>query len=440
MSVERDKREELLSGLIDGELSAAEREQLAGFMDSDPTLGALERQYRSLRSALESVPKSQLPSSFAEKVLAGASQRAQQMGADAPGWIPMPHAEPAQSYERPHQTVPARSRRPLVLAASALLVAAASWAIIAFVLQPGSSQQGLLDPSIAKTPIEAPDQNPTPGEELLKDTVPGDQESDEKGAIESIASNKIPEIKPEVAVPAPKAEPSPTTPGPSLVVADALPEVPNGISPEQLQQLQAMEAQLRSGQGLSFMLVVDVTLSPSAWNENRLAEILERHQIPMDDGVQLDDAALQKLLATKMIGWSADNRTDARQVAVVFARSRAISLDRAIQDMYQRVEDFPSFALDMAMDPQVDQALKWLKSLKQFDDTSPVARAMVTSKPSSGSRSLSPQFSVGTRAFKPVSIDRRRAGRPPVELNGDSYCMFLLRLQSAAANSEGDQP
>lgn len=73
--------EELLSGFLDGELTAGELRELELAMSADVTLGLKLEQLRQLGSDLRSIPKRKLGEDFANRVVAAARQQALSGGA-----------------------------------------------------------------------------------------------------------------------------------------------------------------------------------------------------------------------------------------------------------------------------------------------------------------------------------------------------------------------
>ena len=74
MSANEEHIEELLSGFLDGELTAEELREFESAMSADGTLAVKLEQLRQLGSDLRSVPKRSLGSDFAARVLAAARQ------------------------------------------------------------------------------------------------------------------------------------------------------------------------------------------------------------------------------------------------------------------------------------------------------------------------------------------------------------------------------
>ncbi|MBX7164910.1 MAG: zf-HC2 domain-containing protein [Pirellulales bacterium] len=124
-------QEELLSALIDGELSPAEAAQVRAWVAENPAAQQLLEELQSLRTSLQRLPKQALDGGFAERVLRQAERQMLTGADDAPRATISIDERPAP-LQRDTANGGGRSLRPMLWAAVAMAAA-----VMLFTLLPG---------------------------------------------------------------------------------------------------------------------------------------------------------------------------------------------------------------------------------------------------------------------------------------------------------------
>lgn len=437
MNPQPPDNDELLSGMLDGELSGSDARRIESAMREDPGLQNRLDELSAMRSSLlRGRPTGRLPRSFAANVVAAAQQRAVSMGAEAPAWISTPEGPRTHSPgARPKLDPPVKQRLLIPLAA---LASACAIALIAFFALPKPEPQQFAelppfsDGAVVQTPPAASDavvSNP------ISEGTTSDAGANTSQPVAPTLEPPIEQPRPELASADNKksadADPvelpnmDPLDPQPSKVLdksamaGASLSGQPNDAS------VASTNAESKDSESnrLPFMLmVVTVSMDKVARENNALNRILNEHGIASIEDLALNPNQLDALLSTGMAG--SVSQTGA---GVYFLKGYAKSLAGALDDICAQYKDFPEFGLNIAMDDSARTLVDQLDGI-QVATNKGVARRL-GAKTSNGVVS---GFAPGAKRSAPVSGKMREDFRfestmPKSDLNPISHLLLIVR-------------
>jgi len=307
--------DDLLSGFLDGELTAGEMRELQVAMAADARLGLKVEQLRQLGSELRSLPQRKLPANFAARVLAVAQVEASHLPAtQRPSIEPKSVTSGSEStYVVPtRQSAPARAWR---TAAISLAAAAASLLFVAYfsgwIASGGRSG----------------------GTDQLAKQLSSDRRVAEDPQFGEIQTEKQLEIDSNVV-------------GGETLVGNERPK-------PSVSQM-----------GLEILTVLEIQPSKEARSLNLIASVLKQAGIDWSTAVSASSDVVEVLNATRSINPGVGSGND-DQVALVLVRAPSVNVDRAMNIFWERDKDFPFVLMDMAFDiPGKDLVRKLLEAQK----------------------------------------------------------------------------
>lgn len=430
-------KDELLSGMLDGELSGSDARRIENAMREEPALQGRLDELSAIRSSLlRGRPTGRLPKSFAANVVAAAQQRAVSMGEAAPDWISIPEASrPFGSGSKPKLDPPFRQRLLIPLGA---LASACAIALIAFFALPKQEPQQF---------AELPPFSDSPG--VLGNSFESDAFASNPSIEETTSEKKVDGTQPT----APILEPPSEQPRKELASADkkvaddadplkSSTNESSGLQPSKVLDTSAMASATPSSQPndasvasvglenkdsatnrLPFMLmVVTVSMDKVARENNALNRILNEHGIASIEDLSLNSDQLDALLSTGMAGSVSQSGA-----GVYFLKGYAKSLAGALDDICSQYKDFPEFGLNIAMDDSARALVDQLDGI-QVAANKGVAKRLGAKTPNG----LVSRFASGAKRAAPVSGKMREEFRfeatmPKSDLNPISHLLLIVR-------------
>jgi hypothetical protein len=184
-------------------------------------------------------------------------------------------------------------------------------------------------------------------------------------------------------------------------------------------------------------MVVDLELSTQAWNDRTFSKIINEFGIAYDKPLIADSKLVDQLEASSLVtAQSPETKVDTEsdEVYFVFVQARAARLDNAINEMYQRAEEFPEVFFDLAMDAPCQEVLKRLESGSKFEDDSEDIFGIAT--PVAQSADGLEGFASHAPRGKRVSPEQRQLAKSgnagSISLNPVSQVLFVLRRPAGA--------
>lgn len=464
MSLQPEKLNDLLSGMLDGMLSDAERIELEQAMAADPSI---EKQLDELanlrRSLLRGRKVARLGEGFTKRVSELAKERAAEQGDRAPTWL---HSEPETT--RPTQFVPREPvRLPSIeistpdervrLGTLVTLAIAACITIVVFMLPiPDGKKQisQIKNPIELTEPTESNDRT-IEASDLLRNQVEKDAPSESQIAFAPTLEN--PEIvnvdsetsiegldKPNVATPNVPSQ------KPANQIADATnsksgsDDVPANsvvaVAPGSAEMNDAARNALASNgntvpkagfEDFHITTIIDVSVDAVAVERKSINTLLEKYGFVYADDLALDTEQMKSVVASRVAGPRLDDDGTLEGVTVMFLKGK----DRAIDSFYIELEanynDFPELSIDMTMDKSVMALVNQLRNIRVAE--SPVAYASRLIYRSKNSDKMISIFEPKSRRTNAVSIDKRKnrvvpESRPNDTFeNQDSFAILLIR-------------
>jgi len=371
--------DELISGFLDGELEPQELRQLEEILQRDPEAARRLKLLQSARAALSRPTEHHLPDTFAQRVLEAARAEANRLGlpdshpirlgesgnkerlgsaSSAPATVVLPEVSyplPSSSSGRYWQAVG------LGVAAS-LLIGAGSFWWISRSLDSGPAPLPLAGNGTQLNGNPAKDTNTEP-QNAPNNTItvkPETQMAQNSGDAKTIEASSDP--KNSMTTPedlSPSTSKSPVENIASSDAANKTPKLPannatNPTSPAiDSQEMKSLASAAGTAESLNILMVVDLELSAQAWNDRTFSKIINEFGIAYDKPLVADSKLVDQLEASSLVSAEAPNTkvdAEADEVYFVFVQARAARLDSAINEMYQRAEEFPEVYFDLAMD------------------------------------------------------------------------------------------
>jgi len=423
--------DELLSGKLDGVLSAVDAEVLASAMARDPSLSLVLSEFKDAKKLLVSGRSTKrLRANFSASVVRSAQKRGSEMGESAPAWLlPDESGEPKPS-SRIKVSEPNRSRR--WLRAGALALAATLFLVWMTVPSTMRNEIAAVPEQLLNEQVQSePSSTDVNTSVLAANPIGSDSsnlaKSEARNAATAVDSSKFDLSKDERL----------STSGP-VIVAESNSQHSEA---KRTEAKQAETKRAEDGQGttvayaepakaeakekLFYTLVLDVSIDPKAVENRTLERILVTYNIVYTDDLVIDDSQLKSLEDSRLVGSGASSE---EKMGVMFLRSTAKKLDLAIRDIINQYEDFPDFALDITTDPAAKLLVKQLGSIKVAEGSDGFANRLSVRK-SSGNSS---PFASSARRGKPMPMASRstfKGGTVSGSSQDDelSNVLFLLR-------------
>ncbi|WP_146677124.1 anti-sigma factor family protein [Pirellula sp. SH-Sr6A] len=442
---------ELLSGMLDGELSGADARRIEQAMREDPSLHDRLEELTAMRSSLlRGRPTGRLSKSFASQVVAAAQQRAASMDLDAPHWIPLSHdsvdAHGIGAGARVKSELSYRQRMWIPLGA---LVSACAIALFAFLTLPRPEPHPIadlppfsdrVDPNQPSAPLDTP-----VGPAVLD--VPANAVATNSGS----PTVPVPAVPIDSEISAPRdssslpnrtdlqmAESSATPASEKVKVEDAervkidsqlatqnqSPRIDTSsmASAGANKESQTSSSSSDASKAPFMLMVVSVSIDRVARENNALNRILNEHGIASVEDLALSPEQLAALLSTGMAGSVSQNGA-----GVYFLKGYAKSLSSALDDICSQYKDFPEFGLNIAMDDSAKALIDQLDGI-QVAANRGVARRLAAETPDG----LVSRFAPGAKRSAPLSDKRReefrsQAALPKLDLNPISHLLLIVR-------------
>jgi hypothetical protein len=345
--------DELLSGFLDGKLSAGELRELERAMAGDASLGMKLDQFRQLGSDLRKVPQRHLGPDFAERVLAAARQEANASGSPAMAYV-------VGDLPSPQRELPVGDRGKVRML-SALLALAATL-LCAIYLSGGFSGFG---EQLAQGPI-----------------------SNDSSAV----------LEPEKAL---ESEPK---------VADSGSEsVGSFVGSDR-----GFKDRVGGKIGPQILTILEIQPTAEAWGQNLVAKVLQESGITWSSPIKASQEIMDVLNDTRSINQGLENPDD-DQIALVLVKARASVIDKASSQLWTRTNDFPSLFFDMAFDlPGMDLVQKLTSAQGLANETEkPMATPIVVSDRTANGLAGISEFSSAPRKNYAAKAEREQASGFP---------------------------
>lgn len=466
MSLQPEKLNDLLSGMLDGMLSDAERIELEQAMAADPSI---EKQLDELanlrRSLLRGRKVARLGEGFTKRVSELAKERAADLGDRAPTWLHSGSDSP-----RPTQFVPREPvRLPTVeittpderirLGTLVALAVAACITIVVFILP---IPDGKKQTAQIKNPVELPgskaeSNDPTiEASDLMRNQMEKVAPSESQiAAAPTLENPEIADVEPEALVGVsdsqntpnkteqPKApvnqiaDDSKSMPATEEIPANSVVAVAPGSVPMNDSARNALASNGNTPNKFSEVdeflvtMIIDVSLDSVAVENKSIETLLEKYGFVYADDLNLNSEQLESVVAARLAGARVDGGNSVDGVTVMFLKGK----DRAIDSLYVELEanykDFPELSLDLTMDPSVRSLVKQLRNISLPE--SPAAYASKLTYRRSQEDEMFSTFEPKSRLTNLISIDKRKKRaaadsntRDAFE-NRDSHALLLIR-------------
>lgn len=418
MSLKPEEIDDLLNGMLDGVLEDDEQRRLNAALANDPSLQARLDEMEALRrSLLRGRSVGRLGPDFAKGIIAAARERADSMDRP-PEWI-KPSAggrEASHDGSRPIRVAPSRERpmrkepvalRPLMpsavgeandarevftqrawrvwLPGLVTVSAACVGLLILSTFWPSDGPQDIAQRGGVPT-VPADDTpsvtdalprivaNPTPETSVRTDGVLSEPVVPSTGSI--AAADASPEKEPNTAAVAmdPSVETVPAS-DPKMPAAEAA-RIADASAPKQdvvaatpgevlLDEIRNSLSKQGLGDKPVFAVIVDVAASADAIESQLVEGLLEKYEVAYskNDDMVLDRDQLEVMTSKNLVGSVAMRDRDApldENVSVFFLRASNVTLDSLLDEIMVSTGDFPSFKMDLSMDPSVVGLVKQL--------------------------------------------------------------------------------
>lgn len=414
MSLPRELLDDLLSGYMDGELSADENARVEQMLATDP---AVRRQLRTLQEQAEGVREAigsarHLDAAFADRVLAATFAEAERSGLAVDHPVRLAAAAPRRRFSRLRWG-----------AIGGLAIAASLTAAVVLLRDGGVPGGGGQPPRVATTAPPVDDVAATGAQP--QPAVP-DGEADAPQPAESPADRPVVEIASAEARTAIAGEAErPGQPAEELAGATAddarvaaadvapMPDAPVSLP-------------LADGQtALRAVLVYQVQVTPLGRERGVINRALREAEIRIANHREVDDALVGYLESSDLIGDETGQPAgDAPQVSVLFLEGPGKQLEKLMLSLLSADEEVRSVGFALAMDPPVMAAID---TLEQVDPTAirgepggAVARSLIPTDGQEGAEAeLSPAFPAGDRDFMPLRRDSLAGLSSASGLGGD---------------------
>lgn len=412
--------DELLTGLLDGNLSEGEVRQVEAAMAVDSTL---EKQLETLKKMRSDLlihrPRGRLGADFAKRITALVENRSL---AD----VALPTIPPLQT--------------PKLRLAPWVYSGALSAAVIACILVmiPSDDKKR---PLIANADVPTEIQKEMPGEipdvGPLKSQLKVTEPLVAKGTTKEPKSPVIKELKEtkSLAVVLPTSQNDESQKKEFVVSPNSganpdTPKVASGsndkLSNEQIRNnaIAKLDANLLTKNFLTY--VVDISLTKSAIENGTFESILSRHGIAMTEKQILTAEELSNLEKTSLASKKAVSGPG--EIGLLFIRAPGTNLSQAITDISSDQESFPDFGMDMQMDDSLKLLVNELSSIRVVAESKGEARHLRIA----ANDSLM-SFGAGSKKILPTKRKTTKTGMS-AKLSAEGRAMSNALLIIRAAN------
>ncbi len=424
--------DELLTGLIDGQLSTEERSLIESKLEGDAELRSQLQELKRIRDGLESIPNIKSPD-FSKSIVALAKERAadQRLKID---WI-----EKATLSTRPRKSMWERYGHVLTTAAilSFVLVGGAIY-YRSLINQPSSMQQIVAHVPQAEPSVKPNlDREPAVPENRV-DSSAANSIADNAAPSRTIEQNDAPNTNSSVELD--EVPDLNSTQGAMLADAtkqDGLLEMAVENSLANLSNAKEIEAAL-DGAFEGFLVIVDVTVSKEVDSMEVLRDLMLRHDIAFGEDLNVNQKIVSSLEKSRLLDDVVSEQRKQQKVdntAFVFVKGRAVRIDAAIEEIIRDVEAFPEFSFDIAVDAPGMELFDELRGVQEAELSpaesqqafasiaSPLRRNAENSKFFSTTR-RQPSMPIEARIGPQGTISQGLTGE---SANPVSYVLFVVR-------------
>ena len=460
MEPQQPNLDELISGMLDGELTNAEARRLDAEMKANPSLQAKMDELASLRtSLLRGRPTGRLPKSFAANVTSLAKERAIELGDDAPEWLqanekPLHQRTPGSPSlpEVPNAEYSSRAWIPIASICSAICIAG-----LVFILRLSDPQP---QPIVNLPPFQQSGEvNTASAEELLQSQSTTSETDASSRSGSSLALNETGNEKrssetADIALIPPMKDSQdgvikstlegmeldvPNTNSDNIAKSDSTSKVDDtkidnakvdsavttnkmGAEPNKLENgLVGTKAKRSKGSAPvvsagRMLFAVHVDMDRIASENNALDQIFVKHGIAAIEELAINDEQLQFLLTTGLAG-SVSHEGN----SIVLLKGKSKSIDKAVMEIYSQFKDFPAIGMNVLMGEEVKELERQFSTISIASAPAP-KRLMV--KNDSG---IFSRFSDGKRKAKKSPNNGGLPKNPILVDDGESLMLLLIR-------------
>lgn len=455
--------DELISGFLDGELESQELRQLEEILRRDPEAARRLKLLQNARSALSRPTEHHLPDSFAQRVLEAARAEANRLG--LPDSHPIRLGEGSQKGR--HGSAPA-APTPVVLpevsfpsssrssgrywqaiglgVAASLLIGAGSFWLISKNLDSGPAPLPLagngspLGGNSGKDHVFGPQRTPSNSNTVKPETEIA-QDSGGAKTIEGSSDSKKPKVAPEDLGPSTLKSPVENIASSDAVNKTSKLPANNSTNPTapaiDSQEMKSLASAAGTVESLNILMVVDLELSAQAWNDRTFSKIINEFGIAYDKPLIADSNLVEQLEASSLVTVQTPDAkadTESDEVYFVFVQARATRLDNAINEMYQRADEFPEVYFDLAMDAPCQDVLKRLESGSKFEDDAEDIFGIATpvAQSADGLKGFASHAPRGKRVSQEQRQQAKFGNSGAIAMNPVSQVLFVLRRPAGA--------
>ncbi|MFN7448923.1 MAG: hypothetical protein ACK5RF_11595 [Pirellula sp.] len=473
MEPQQPNLNELISGMLDGELTNAEARRLDAEMKANP---ALQRRMDELallrRSLLSGRPTGRLPKSFAARITHLAKERADHLGDEAPEWLQSDinatqsnstqknstqrnstqrnrfgRISPSDSLsEVPPSEYKNRAWIPIASICSAICIAG-----LVFVFRLSDpeakpianlppfqqsedvntasaeellqSQSTVIEPipSVAKNEGAAQERSVDSSEIALIPPLKNDQDGLAKSTLEKVDVNE-PTIQADSAAPPDIKGQSDSRVASNEMKKSTLASEsePNGAQnslagvSESKSKRSKGSAPIVSTGRLLFAVYVD--MDKVAFENNALDQIFAKHGIAAIEELAINEDQLRSLLTTGLAG-----SVSLEGNSIVLLKGKSKSIDKAVMEINSQYKDFPAIGMNVLMGEEVKELERQFSTISV--DSAPASKRL-TVKNESG---IFSRFSDGKLKAKKMPNNGGLAKIPLVVDDGESLMLLLIR-------------
>ena len=371
--------EELLSGFLDGELTAEELREFEAALAADASLSRKLEQMRQIGNDLRSVPKQKLAPDFASRVLAAARQQALASDSQVP------------QHVLPEPTIPIEGRKAKWWGTvSAVAALAASLLFIVYVSNwfSVSGENLVIVPPV--------DSNPMGADSQVLHSAPDTQ--------------------------------NPASDTPSLAGTENQDETYVRNDPN-------VRKNIKDQLGFAVLTIMEIEPTLKAWDENEVGRVLQDAGILWSNPVNASDEVIGVLNETRSINQGLP-KSGEEQIALVLVRANALKMDRALLRILNRINDFPHVFMDMAFDlPGKELCQKLVDAQGSVaNGQQAIATPIVVGSGANGGLESLSQFSGArpTKYLAPTSRQSQQLGNAVSNEEEDALSYVLLVIRKPA--------
>ena len=322
----KEHLEELLSGFLDGKLTADELQEVQAAMAADATLGNHLQQLKQIGNDLRSIPQRRLPADFSKRVLAAVQVEAAANGSSAAGYVTP--AKPAGTHT---------GMRTWQRTGAGLAVVAATLVFAAYL-------SGWLPSGFQKADSQ--------GQQFVQGTNQGSS----VGETEQLDS------------------PALNVPGLDM---PALPDVEidaGAVVRNEIQRQGSNEL------GIEFLPVFEVQPVMEVWQSDAIASLLRNAGIEWSSPVTASSDLIGALNDTRSISRGIGDG-DGDQVALVLVRASGLKVEKVMLDLWAKEKEYPHVFMDIAFDIPGKELVRKLTDAQRlaFNQKTAIATPIVVS-------------------------------------------------------------